>query len=417
MTTQPTALILNEGQEAALRKIQGFLVDPMSPTLLLSGYAGCGKSTLVKTLLANMDTYMKMARLINPEMPAYELMLTATTNKACEALAGITGQEVKTIHSALGLRLEYDFTAAKSVLVDDGAKTLYEKIIVIDEASYVDSKLLQFITDYTQACKIIFVGDKGQLTAVGCNFAPVFVAGFPEAALTEVVRQAAGNPIIEMATGLRNWVMTGEKPRFKLDHHHITHLDRAAFDAAIVKEFTRANWTYNDSKVLAWTNKAVIRFNSFIRQHAKGDPNFQIGDYATCNDYIKANGRSFKTDQLVLISRIEPGQSLGVAGKWFTIDGTAVFMPNSLTDKKARFNEAKADRDSTAMLEIEERWADLRAVYAQTVNKSQGSTYDRVFIDLDDIGRCHNKNQVARMLYVGVSRARHNVIFTGDLRK
>jgi ATP-dependent exoDNAse (exonuclease V) alpha subunit len=57
----------------------------------------------------------------------------------------------------------------------------------------------------------------------------------------------------------------------------------------------------------------------------------------------------------------------------------------------------------------------LRAAYAQTINKSQGSTYDRVFIDLDDLARCSSGDQLARMLYVGFSRARHQVFLTGDL--
>ena len=50
-----------------------------------------------------------------------------------------------------------------------------------------------------------------------------------------------------------------------------------------------------------------------------------------------------------------------------------------------------------------------------TTNKAQGSTFDRVFVDLDDIRRCNSGDQIARMLYVGVSRARTQVFLTGDL--
>lgn len=60
-------------------------------------------------------------------------------------------------------------------------------------------------------------------------------------------------------------------------------------------------------------------------------------------------------------------------------------------------------------------WIDLRAAYACTINKAQGSTYDKVFIDLDDIKKCNSGNQIARMLYVGVSRARLIVYLCGDL--
>lgn len=59
---------------------------------------------------------------------------------------------------------------------------------------------------------------------------------------------------------------------------------------------------------------------------------------------------------------------------------------------------------------------DLRPSFACTVTKSQGSTFDWVFIDLDDIcKRIHHPNQLARALYVAFSRARQGVIMTGDM--
>ena len=62
-------------------------------------------------------------------------------------------------------------------------------------------------------------------------------------------------------------------------------------------------------------------------------------------------------------------------------------------------------------------WADLRPTFASTVNKAQGSTYDKVFIDLSDFKPMVHKDpiQLARLLYVAMSRAKYQVIFTGDL--
>jgi ATP-dependent exoDNAse (exonuclease V) alpha subunit len=65
--------------------------------------------------------------------------------------------------------------------------------------------------------------------------------------------------------------------------------------------------------------------------------------------------------------------------------------------------------------EMESYFIDLRAAYACTINKSQGSTYDRVYIDLEDVRKCKNPNLLARLLYVGVSRARHQVFLTGSI--
>ena len=58
---------------------------------------------------------------------------------------------------------------------------------------------------------------------------------------------------------------------------------------------------------------------------------------------------------------------------------------------------------------------DLRQPDASTVHKSQGSSYDTVFIDMSNISTCHNSTQVARMLYVAFSRARSRIILYGQL--
>jgi ATP-dependent exoDNAse (exonuclease V) alpha subunit len=67
---------------------------------------------------------------------------------------------------------------------------------------------------------------------------------------------------------------------------------------------------------------------------------------------------------------------------------------------------------------ILDTWIDLRPSFAQTVNKSQGSTYDIVMIDLNDIcSKCRTLEQLARILYVALSRGRSRIIMTGDLRR
>lgn len=90
-------------------------------------------------------------------------------------------------------------------------------------------------------------------------------------------------------------------------------------------------------------------------------------------------------------------------------------MPDTYKDHAAALKAATAEGRYGAAREIANSWIDLRAAYACTINKSQGSTYDKVFIDLDDIRKCNSGEQIARMLYVAVSRARFHVYFTGDL--
>lgn len=417
MSTIQEEIKLTEDQQNALDSFYTFFSDPIETVFVLSGYSGCGKSTLVRTLLDRLPDYVRAMKLINPNQKDYSTELTATTNKAAETLSQITGHDVKTIHSFLGLRVQNDFKNNTSTLIPKSTVPVEGYLLFIDEASYIDSKLLDYIFKLTKNCKIVFIGDSAQLTPVKATGTPVFESNFSGAALTTVVRQAEGNPIVDLSTQFRNTVNSGQFFSFKPDGKHVVYLEREHFNKAIESEFTRPDWKYQDSKILAWTNKCVIGFNHFVRNLAKGDPHFQVDDYAVCNSFLTMGRMNIKTDQLVQITGITDDYEMhGVMGKRYTLDHVVhSFMPNSLADKNARIKKARAEADLHLVAEMETQWVDLRAVYAQTINKSQGSTYNEVFIDLDDVSRCNSGDAIARMLYVAVSRARNRVFLTGDL--
>lgn len=412
-----TAITLTEGQQKALESFITFLVDPIETVFVLSGYSGTGKTTLVKTLLENLSSYTKTAKLLNPKVRDYVVGLTATTNKAAENFSQITGYPVSTIHSYLGLRVHTDYATNTTKLIPSRKDLVKENALVfIDEASYIDKQLLGLIFQMTRNCKIVFMGDPAQLTPVKSQGTPVFDAKFSGAALTEVVRQAKDNPIVDLSTKFRHAVNTGEFFQFKPDGHHIQYMDRDIFDEAVTKEFTRPDWKYQDSKFLAWTNKKVIDYNHAIANLVKGDPRFQVGDYAICNKFVSSGRKTIKTDQLVCITGMDSGlERYGVPGSNVTLDySMTLFFPDSLKAKNDFIKEMRAQDQLHRVAEAEMEWVDLRSAYACTINKAQGSTFDRVFIDLDDVSRCNMGDQIARMLYVAVSRARQQVFLTGD---
>lgn len=416
MTTTAPETILTSDQQKALDACFEFLTDPNETVFVLKGYSGCGKSTLIRTFLDRRPAVMKTLRLINPSQKIHEVRLTATTNKAAENLAQITGESVTTIHSALGLRVVTDYRTNESKLVPRTKQLLEDTLLIVDEASYIDSDLLRQIFERTKNCKVLFVGDPAQLAPVKMNHTPVFDAKFKGAALTEVVRQAKGNPIVELSSMFRHTVNTGEWGSFTPDGNHVQHLSRPDFMAAIEKEFTRPDWRYQDSKILGWTNKCVIGYNHHINSLLTGAATFQVGDYAVCNSFINHNKQTIKTDQMVRITAMDPSTQFGVSGTTFQIDNSErFFMPTLLEDKAKVLRKAKQDEDYHRIQLIDTTWIDLRAAFACTINKAQGSTHDMVYIDLDDIKRCNSGDQIARMLYVGVSRARNKVYLTGDL--
>lgn len=412
-----TDLVLSEDQAKAKSAFVDFLLDPHERVFVLKGYSGTGKSTLTGHLIETVPNIFKTARLLDPSFKGYDIDLTATTNKAAENLAFISGMTVSTIHSYLGLMIRKDFKTEETFLSrKKNSPDLYRKLLFIDEASFIDRDLLKYIFQIMKDSKIVFMGDPAQLTPVKSGSTPVFEAKWPGAELTQVMRQAEGNPIMDLSTKFRHTVHSGEFFSFIPDGHHIRHVSREEFNNLVAQEFGRPDWKFRDSKLLGWTNKCVINYNHAIREHVGGTPEFQVGDYAICNSFVSTLGKSLKTDQMVCISQIsEPVIECDVLGRYYTLDGSiSLFMPNTLEDRNARIKRAKAEEDIRLLEAIDRSWVDLRAAYACTINKSQGSTFDKVFIDLDDISRCNSGDMIARMLYVGVSRARHHVVFTGD---
>lgn len=411
-------IVLSEDQQKAFEDFVGFMLDPHQMVFVLSGYSGTGKSTLVHYLVDHLPQIQKMAKLIDPETRPWEVQLTATTNQAADALAFLTGEEVRTIHSFLGLRVETNYRTGETTLIPRDRHDVKEGFLLfVDEASYCDTLLLNLIFQQTNKTKVVLMGDRAQLLQFKSNVAPAFAAGFPGAHLSKVMRQAEGSPITSMATSFRNTVETGVWEQFQPDNHHIQWLTREHFEDQIRAEFTRPDWSCRDSKVLAWTNNTVIAYNQAIRDLAQGDPELKVDDFAVCNKFMKIGNHSIKTDQLVLITAVsELCQEHGVEGNMIEVDHRSTFfMPKRLADRKALLKYAKDHEDFSLVAYIDQYWIDLRAAYACTINKAQGSTYDTVFIDLDDLRRCRNGNTLARLLYVAVSRARYFVKFTGDL--
>lgn len=406
---------LSPDQQAAFDKMVAFVLDPSKTFFVLEGFAGSGKSTLMDYFMDYLPKLEAAFRATNSGFQVPGVDLSATTHKAAENLSVITGHDVRTIHSVLGLRLATNYKTNKSYLEPRPNFPIPRNmLIIVDEASYIDLNLLHFIKTRTQNCKVIFMGDPYQLVPVGYNTAPVFQQGFETVKLTGNHRNQS--VIQEFSAKLRNTIDTGDWFQFKPDGHHIVHMDRTAFNDAVIAEFTRPDWKHNDSRVLSYTNDRSIEYNNYVQSHVKGNHEFQAGDYARSNKYTQASGSNgyIRNDETVFIVAAEDTSVCGVAGKNFLIKHNWYFAPNSLKDVKALEKESVYAQDSV-VLRIMSSWLDLRAHFSETVNKSQGSTYGKVFIDLDDVASASNGTLIARLLYVAASRAKHQVILTGDL--
>ena len=86
-------------------------------------------------------------------------------------------------------------------------------------------------------------------------------------------------------------------------------------------------------------------------------------------------------------------------------------------DYKKVLNFLRKNKDWKKFYTIKDYFGDLRNRDSCTVHKSQGSTVNDVFIDLEDLMKCRQPDMVRRLLYVAISRARNNVYFYGDLKE
>lgn len=406
---------LSPDQQAAFDKMVAFVLDTTKTFFVLEGFAGSGKSTLMHYFMDYLPKLESAFKAANSGFQVPEVGLTATTHKAAENLSIITGRDVNTIHSVLGLKLVTDYRTNKSRLEPrHGFHLPSNMLIIVDEASYIDAQLLNFIKTRTNNCKVMFIGDPYQLVPVGLNIAPVFEQGYESVKLQGNHRNQS--KIQEFSANLRNTIDTGEWFQFKPDGSQMVHLSRDDFNEAVIEEFTRPDWKNKDSRVLTYTNKRSIEYNNYIQSNVKGTHEFEAGDYAKSNKYTASPGGTgfIKNDETVFITYAEDREVYGVQGKELLIKGNYYFLPNSFKDARKLEKEAIASKD-TALLKNMSYWVDLRAHFSETVNKSQGSTYGKVFIDLDDISSVSNGTLMARLLYVAASRAKNQVIFTGDL--
>lgn len=398
-----------------------FYLAPLENVMVIKGYSGSGKSTLVDLLIKRVPKLDEMRQLVDPEWKGYKIYVTATTNQASLSLHQATGgnHETGTIHSTLSLRVvQEDYKQrGKTKLVAFGKEKVKDALIFVDEASYIDKDLMFFIFNQTENCKIVLIGDPDQLTPIGSTYMPAFKMTNNEITLTQPMRFDDG-PIFNMVANLRDTVNSGVWHKMPIVPGIIDHVGPEEFQALALNAFKHEE-KYGITKILAFYNDTVVNYNNVVSKHLLGTNELQVGQRVTNNGAAtQANSRVYNNEE-VLILDIQPATRYGVEGKDILLKSKGAnpwFMPNSRAEGHAAHRRMAAADDYNAMKEMVDEWVDLRPDYAKTVNKSQGSTYDTVFVDIGDIYRgARTADQLARYLYVANSRCRSRIVMTGDL--
>ncbi len=283
---------------------------------VITGKAGTGKTTVIKTLI---DCYSKYYSKKN-------ILLVAPTGKASRRLVEKTGMPASTIHKALRKNPEDDFVFYSQ------DNPLQYNLVIVDESSMIDTELMYDLLSAAQpTCKLIFVGDHNQLYPVGYG-EPFFdfLQTLDVFALNINHRQSEGTDILYNADNVLMNVPVESGRGVIVDH--ISYMD-----------IGNILHTLNDNtQVISPYNDLNSEINYFLK---KGDEKFNCGDKVI---FLK-NTKEYCNGDIGIVKSVNK-------------DGLVVDV------------ETKEINVSTGKFE------DLSLAYSITIHKMQGSEAERIIV-------------------------------------
>ena len=267
-------------QEALLEKISAFVTSDEGDILVVNGYAGTGKTSLMAAVIDVMYAHQIKCVLLSP------------TGRSAKVLSQYAGRPAYTIHKHIYRQKSHgDDGFGQFQLAPNKAKgTLF----IVDEVSLIgiesgsrqgssefgSGNLLEDLVAFVRSgvdCKLILVGDAAQLPPVGLDaspaLSPAFMADFGGvsfATLTTVVRQAQGSGILENATHLREMISAGSEEigagELGLRVEGFPDIERLS-GAELIETLSDAYSKYGEDEtvVLCRSNKRANRYNAGIR--------------------------------------------------------------------------------------------------------------------------------------------------------
>jgi exodeoxyribonuclease-5 len=432
-----------------LEDFKTFMADDTAPEMYIQGVAGTGKTTGLGEILI----YCQSMR--------YVTVTCAYTHKAVKVLSSklppiTTTHLICTLHSYLKKRPTINDTATKvshvegntQLEIPDSVDVIFvDEFSMIGEKDYVDLKALQYDEDGKLLVKIVYIGDRNQLPPVK-DQQTIVPHGDHVHTLTKIYRQADGNKLIDTLLDINDYI--NGKPAEALAEH--SNFKR---NTDIVEGYKNCK----TSKILlAYTNARVETLNANIQGYSKplkddllfsptlrkffnlGDTLLQTNNIINImGDIVELDSKYKTLETLHDIAGIKFYELIDTDGNEFCfaavfghegylqvsrdLAGEAVKINNRIlnqfnTDAKSW---AKSNWQHPLAKERAKAWRYYLAFktnvicldfpHAMTIHKSQGSTYDNVFLDMNDIGKCANNDYqlYLKLLYVAISRASDTV--------
>ncbi len=367
--------------------------------MLLTGGPGTGKTTVVRALLHIFSSM------------GLKIALTAPTGRAAKRLSESTSCEARTIHRLL----EYggEESGGRGHFMRDESNLLEENVLIVDEASMVDSLLMgALLRAVKPGSRLVLIGDADQLPSVGAGnvLRDLIDSGrFATVRLTEIFRQAQKSLIVTNAHAINR----GELPRLDVKDNDFFFMPRSE-DASITATVAqlcgiRLPRTYG---AMATTGTQVIVPS---RKGEAGTEHLNVVLQATLNPPSpeKREHRfreiTYREGDRVMQVRnnydMEWERDNGMTGAGIFNGDVGVIESIDPTDGNMRIRFE--DRTVTYEFSLLE---DLEPAYAVTVHKSQGCEYPIVILPLGNVPPMLRSRN---LLYTAVTRAQCIVIVVG----
>ena len=462
---EPKIELLNEEQAVFYEEIIQFVYmgsDAGAPMkYLLKGYAGTGKTFLIS---------MVIERLL---LQGLKVCVTAPTGKAVRVLKKAAQYknsrlDYRTMHSLLGLRESIDgYGNQRFIQLNKDAATVGDyDVIIHDETSMLGGELIiggKSVTglfDYMDMfqVKLIAVGDFCQIPPIGKTLCIMAREEFQRehqihvGELTQIVRQAKDNPMIELTMKIRKYQGRADILPIRTTKYNPKNLDGVfhlndgdtKFFYRLLKSYFTSDQFKKDSdfvKVLAWTNKAVDSITEVIRffVHGKNAPKLCIGEkllvdkpaFAVSDDITKTPSIGTNSELEILSFEIVEKPYKGTTLKYYrakiTIEGIATkkqirvihedsegtfrkitehLVELAKSHKKGSWEAAKAHGEYYQLFKV---FAQVKYNYCITCHKAQGSTYANCIVMESDIDKNRKIKERNCIKYTAFTRPSHRL--------
>ena len=460
-------------QKNAISGIIDFIAAPFNPTKYivgLTGAGGTGKTFITNYIITHCKYSNSVIKCTSSTHKACRVFSQAIGGKNVDTIQSTFGLR-------LDLKLE-DFNPANPQFNPMAKPKLDNiKLLLIDESSMLPAKLVTYICNKCKELeiKIIFIGDSYQLAPVNEKKSIAFDRCYIVYNLKEIVRQDIENPIINILELLR-YDIEHRTYRFleyiskrigNVNYNEsgegFTICNSKSFKDIIDLSFNDIAYTKNIDmyRIVGYTNSCVSGWNNYIRNSIIKDcdkniitKNDLIMSYKTIvnefNEIVISNSEEYIINDIVnfvddkyefkgFLIRFQAIHGGNITKPLFIIDhkdkytilqyhkvlnnlknsainahgGTRVKRWKEYYDFRKKYLLA-ANIISTTNELLHER--DLDYGFAITSHKSQGSTYETVFVDVNDM--VYNKSGIPysdqddllRRLYVACSRAKKELI-------